>query len=173
MEVRSPHLGLRDFLFYLVPGSIVLMSVLGASGVSATSVGEWGNLGGSLLGVLVSYAVGQAIYPLVYPIRRIWQPDGEWLAHSEEFRDAQIKLITSSAVFYTSVVFRDRSFARFSSAMVIPCLAAGAAAVRLAWNSSALLACVYGALGAFAACGFVYRFRHYDRRYRSFVWRSR
>lgn len=69
MQVASPHLGLRDFLFYLVPGAIVVLAAILALQVGGDVAEKWDSLGGSLAAVLISYAIGHAVYPIAYPIR--------------------------------------------------------------------------------------------------------
>jgi hypothetical protein len=69
LDSRTPHFGLRDFLFYLVPGGVTLAAVLAFS--METWRDEFTNLGvgAALVGLLGAYFLGQLVYPVTYLLR--------------------------------------------------------------------------------------------------------
>lgn len=169
-EYRTPQFGLRDFLFYLVPGGIVLVSILVFFGIEDTKVHEFGELSKSLFTILLAYFLGQVIYPITYPLRKLFRPSGEWEKIDRDvFAKAHMRIIEELPAFYVVLVFRDRSFARFASAMVFPTIAlAGSFTIRL-WGPFQILAIAVAIIGVISAICFVLRFRHYDRRYRNHI----
>jgi len=69
-----PYFGLRDLLMYLIPGMVVLTSLLLflslVPGVPVERLSQLGSFGVSVIAVFGAYFLGQAIYPLNYFIRR-------------------------------------------------------------------------------------------------------
>ena len=168
---RAPSFELRDFLFYLIPGAAILSSLLAIVRPEPSLVKDLG-FSGALAAIFLSYFFGQIVYPLTYLLRWLLAPADLAKEDSEEFAAPHFRLIEQHPVFYTVVVFRDRSFARFSLAMVFPTALFGSflGVALLACNpwlgSSAI------ALGFVAAAGFCIRYRHYERRYRTEVLRA-
>lgn len=55
----SSSLGLRDFLFYIVPGGTVLLGMGHLLNVSAVSVTELNGISESIAVLVIAYAAGQ------------------------------------------------------------------------------------------------------------------
>ncbi|GEM_PF-5536044 len=171
LESRTPHFGLRDFLFYLVPGGVTLLAAAVVAGVTPADVRDWGGVGGSIVGLFVAYSLGQVLYPLTYVFRRArlfrWRfaPRGSWSDEPLEFAHDHLKALEQHPAYYSAVIFRDRSFARFALAMLVPSILLGVAVAVRTWSLSPLIRIIALLVGVLAAAGFYLRFRKYDLRY--------
>jgi hypothetical protein len=162
IESQTPHFGLRDFLQYFLPGGVVLAAAGIATGVRITQLAEWGNIGFSLLAILVSYLLGHAVYPLNYPLRRLIARNSHEEKGTDEFRSAYMWVVERHPTFYVAEVFRYRSLARFSVAMVLPTAALGLSAGARLWAASKPAGLAAVALGLVCSSGFALRYRRYQ-----------
>jgi hypothetical protein len=174
---RTPNFGLRDFLFYLIPGGVILASLVILVYPEPDILENWTGLNAAIAGILLAYFFGQATYPLVYIIRphtrRVSALRDFPNEDDTEFARQHFHLIEQHSVFYDTVVFRDRSLARFSLAMVFPTVLFTASILRVIYASSL---CIVGAvvvIGGLAVYGFWLRHVHYERRYRMEVMRAK
>ena len=166
LEGKTSDIGLRDFLFYLVPGAMVLASVLLFAGTEPAQLQKWSGLGGSFAAVIVAYVLGQMVYPLSYIPRKLFFTKGRSLSKFDELSIKTIRAIEEYQSVFVSISFRDRSFARFTLAMVFPTILLG---IALFWTLRLQhfpLAMLVVALGFAVAAGFIFRAKHYDTRYR-------
>lgn len=156
-DSRAPYFGIRDFLFYLAPGLVVLACVLIVTGTvrewTASSLG----IGTALLAVFAAYVLGHVVYPLNYPVRKIIYrkrpcPRESWPAASNgskaereaikrycyekcsEFLSSQDDLLNDEASAYHAETARYRILARFASAMVLPSMGLGLVAALYEWS---------------------------------------
>jgi len=58
-ESRTPHFGLRDFLFYLVPGFVVLSALALLAGIDRQTLADFSSLGASITAIILAYVLGQ------------------------------------------------------------------------------------------------------------------
>lgn len=165
----STNLGLRDILSYLIPGGVVLTGMTGLLGITPDAMKEWGTLWGSIVGLFAAYFLGQMIYPVTYPLRRWFAPQGEWTGRAKEFAQLHFEAVEKYPAYYGTVVFRDRSLARFALAMVCPTTFLTVVLVFRIWDYSLSQACLVGITGLLATAGFVWRYRRYDHRYHARV----
>ena len=167
-ETRTAHFELRDFLFYLVPGGVVLLALLVLCEFDLGRIIGFDGIVLSLVAVFLAYFSGQVVYPLSYPLRQLFSPGRTWVEDLVTFPDAHKSLIQCNANFYLALVFRDRTLARFAIAMVTPTMFLTVALVLHLARRGTPCYCLAIALllGALAAYGFIRRFRHYDHRYR-------
>ena len=164
-ESRTPHFGLRDFLFYLVPGFLILLTLALFADIDEATLSKFATIGGSVAAILIAYVIGQINYGCTYPLRRLIKVQTPWEETDPEFQKAYMWLIEKHPGYYTAEVFRYRNFARFSITMVVPSVSFGiAAAVRLRSYAPvwAFLAIV---LAIVALCVFIVRYRHYTKRF--------
>lgn len=169
IESKTPHFGLRDFLFYFVPGGVVFLSILLFAGVQPEQIDRFDGVVVSLASMFVSYLLGQIVYPATYRLRRLVPPDRGSSKAPDEFSGAHLSLIENHTAFYTAVVFRDRSFARFANAMVLPTFLLSVAVATRLWHSARGWAVAAVLLGCAFAVGFVLRYQHYEERYRNAI----
>jgi hypothetical protein len=171
MEIQAgaSQLGLRDFLFYLVPGSLFLGSAVLLSHVNLAQVRDLSGFGASILGVLLAYFAGQVCYGLTYPLRNLLGKKSRQVEDSAEFTQIYIWVIEEHPTLYSTEVVRYRSFARFSIAMVFPSLLLGIsitsrlAAISLRLSILSLLCTIL------IVVSFIYRYRRYDKIFCSLV----
>ena len=166
LESRTPHFGLRDFLFYLIPGGVVLMGIILMIQISEEHLKCLGDIGGAIIGLFLAYTLGQIIYPLTNILRRGLCPNGHWKKYPHKFAKKHMFAIENHPLYYSTVLFRDRSFARFSLAMVCPMLFIGISffvflkSISLHWALFSLI------LAIISAGAFTLRYRRYEKRYR-------
>jgi hypothetical protein len=165
LDSRTPQFGLRDFLFYLVPGGITLAAACVAGGVRLTDVKEWGSVGESIVGLLFAYFLGQVMYPVTYPLRTWLAPKAVWVTPPAEFAKLHLQALEQHSGYYVGVIFRDRSFARFALAMVFPTLLFGLSLANRMLPTSKSGARFLLAVTIAAAYGFIVRYRKYETRY--------
>jgi hypothetical protein len=173
VEASVAQIGLRDFLFYVVPGAVFLAGFSALVGVSARDLQPYLGISVSLAGILLSYIVGQCAYPLSYVIRTIMNKFGALRSLPRERSPTFIAMYRTLArdhpTFFSVEIFRYRIMARFCSVMVFPFLFAAWGVYRSPWGLSvewrtggwivAMLVCV----------GFLLRYYRYEDRYRSSV----
>jgi hypothetical protein len=171
VETSVAQVGLRDFLFYVLPGSVWLTGIFALTGVRAVDVQPYMGLSSSLAAVLAAYVLGQCAYPLSYVFRRImrkWggveQPDEK---HRQGVKAAYRRLLLNEPTYFAVEVFRYRTMARFSAVMVLPVLFATAAVALGGWQLGGTARPWIVAVGVSIAVGFVYRYRRYENRYRA------
>lgn len=183
-EIKTTYFGLRDFLFYLVPGSVVLLAILFFAGFDFSTIGDYGNLTTSVFGIIFAYCLGHVIYPLTYLVRRwLLHPLVEWLKSDDvaaedelRFKNRHQRAIENHSLFYTEEISRASSLARFASAMVVPCILLGGGVMYFMSHYSGKhqaslkhLAVPALLLGIVAAAGFGYRYGRYNLRFRRMV----
>ena len=177
-ESRTPHFGLRDFLFYVVPGGVVLLDVLLIfNEVPTLAKDRVGQIVATTCGVLLAYVLGQIAYSATYLLRKIRvKGPGLWEETSPQFLIAYMWAIEKHGTYFLAEIYRYRSFARFCAAMVLPTLfLGGAGAYRLgqlvsAWELGAIVSVKVGLIvGLICATTFVHRYRRYDAEFRKYV----
>ena len=92
-----------------------------------------------------------------------------WLAKKGVYCSYSLEVIEQPQNLFLPLSFRDRRFARFSLAMVFPTIFLGIAIGAKMLAVSPVMGTLVVILGFAAAGGFVYRRRHYNRRYHSFL----
>ena len=192
---RAGSFNLRDLLLYLIPGGVVLLAILVAAGDFPYRLNLYPGFAASLLGILIAYFLGHAIYPINY---RLWkwilpsqecrketnsesseEPRRECSEECEYFSRAYSRVADKHWDYHISEVSRFRSLARFASAMIVPSvLLLLAAGIRLMTDFKAIPLPIRIPLGlAVAACsypcakGFAGRYRRYQLRFMNLVWR--
>ena len=73
MRGSVAQVGLRDFLFYVLPGAVLLLGLLALTGVGPHDLKSYLGVTSSIFGVLGAYLLGQFAYPLSYLAR--WTMD--------------------------------------------------------------------------------------------------
>ena len=184
---RAESFGLRDLLLYLIPGGIVLLGVLVTAGDFPHELGRYPGFAASLLGVLIAYFLGHAIYPINY---RLWKwilphkncrkkDERECSEECEYFSRAYSRVADAHWEYHISEVSRFRSLARFASAMITPSILLAIAVIVRLWldrgdSSLAVLIALtvaVSALGLLCVIGFVGRYKRYQLRFMNLVWR--
>lgn len=177
----TPYFGLRDFLFYLIPGLTTFLSfLLIFTNITLDEFNKYGTIASSILALLISYILGHFIYPLNYILRpvirsffSIWDKKlkelDKTLEDSEKFNQDYHYTVTFHNVFFFSEISRNRSLARFSSAMVIPTILLGLAfgyrtPIGIDWKDIS-----FGFIGLLGSLGFAFRYKHYYKRYRQYI----
>jgi len=138
VETSVAQVGLRDFLFYVVPGAVLLIGILAFLGVVARDLQPYLDISSSIAGILISYLLGQFAYPAAYLFRAIMGKIGRLRKLSNEecddFRRAYRKLANESQTYFAVEVFRYRTMARFCSVMVFPVLFVTAGSLWGRWQ---------------------------------------
>ena len=130
IESKTPYFGLVDFFLYLAPGTMVLLSIMLAAGITPADLSTHSSLATSLLAMLVAYFLGHAIYPLSYLLRNeklhkalfCNRKTSNLDRYKESFSKQYQVAIFAHPEFCLSQLVRYKSLARFSIAMVWPSL---------------------------------------------------
>lgn len=172
IESKTPHFGLRDFLFYLVPGGVTLAAFLLVFGSSFIKVEQFGKVSTSIFAILAAYFLGQVMYGATYILRNHLPKDKSWWEEDTPiFRDAYMWVIEKHTTYHVAEIFRYRNFARFCLAMVLPTLIVTVAGVIRLWTVSVPWCFIVIAVGMFAVYRFIKRYIRYDSEYRQYVQR--
>ncbi len=169
VETSVAQVGLRDLLFYVFPGVVILVGISALPGAMPTDLKDYTGVGPSVAGLLIAYAFGQCAYPLAYIIRRGMERLQPIDKTAQGFRRAYRAAPTIAPVFFAVEIFRYRTMARFCSVMVFPMIFLSLAIVFSGWKLPATTKNVTGVLGALSVVGFLYRYNRYERRYRQAV----
>jgi hypothetical protein len=183
-ESKTPYFGLRDFLFYLVPGAIVLLGALIFWGTLPNWISSSSSFAPLAISVLISYYLGHAIYPLNYPIRKLFVHRGKknvcdkkkhpYCTEScEDFKNSYMNAFKQGSGFFVSEALRHRSLARFSSAMIFPSLWL-TFAFLFSYKGVTLTSIILGPIiiviiGLAITYGFYTRYNHYQQEFLWFV----
>jgi|SRR6185295_3003197 len=171
IETSVAQVGLRDFLFYVVPGAILLAGVLAQKGIGLPDLQPYLGVSSSIAAILASYILGQCAYPIGYFFRRAMNKLGRLRnlpgEGNEAFEEAFRKAANDSPTYFATVVFRYRTLARFCSAMVFPVAFMAAGAAMGSWHlDGPRISAIF--FTATAVCGgFLWRYHRYEYRYRS------
>lgn len=169
VESSIAQVGLRDLLFYVLPGSVLLFGFAALVGVYPEELEPYAGVAASLAVLLVAYALGQLAYPLAYPIRgamNFFQPIDK---SDAGFRRAYRVAADAAPTFFAVQIFRSRTMARFCSVMVCPTLFASASVAWGSWNLSKAWQWGIGVIGVGAVIGLLYRYNRYETNYRTAV----
>jgi len=178
LESKTPYFGQIDFFLYLAPGSIVLLSIILFTGITPAALSEHSNIATSILGIFIAYFLGHAIYPLNYFLRKYLHKKLATKSHeldedkyeNEFFSEGIQNAFLKHPEFCLSQLLRYRSLARFTTAMLFPCIILGfgiafyvyhvlqESASNLIRVSIAILSVI---LGFCAALGFSHRYERY------------
>ncbi len=160
---------LRDLLFYVLPGSIIILGVGALAGVMPADLRDYAGLAPSVAGLLLAYAFGQCAYPLAYLIRYAMEKLQKEKKDVPLFRLAYRSAPTEAPVFFSVEVFRYRTMARFCSVMAAPVLFSTLAIIHGQWDLEERWKIVTVITGLSIVIGFLYRYHRYEARYRSAV----
>jgi hypothetical protein len=169
VESSIAQVGLRDLLFYVLPGSVLLVGFAALVGVDPENLEPYAGLAASLVVLLVAYALGQLAYPLAYPIRSAMNSFQSVDKSDEEFRRAYRVAADAAPTFFAIQIFRYRTMARFCSVMVGPTLIASASVAWGSWNLGKPWQWGISAIGVGAIAGLLYRYNRYETKYRTAV----
>ena len=158
METSVAQVGLRDLLFYVLPGAVLLIAVCGLTGTAPEDILKYGGIAPSIAGLLSAYTLGQCAYPLSYLTRFAWEGFQSQKKRNATFRDAYRSQADDAPTYFAVEIFRYRTLARFCSAMVLPLLVATASAIFGKWQLSVGCRCSIGFVGALAVVGFLHRY---------------
>lgn len=168
------QVGLRDFLFYVLPGSVLLLGLFAFLGIHTRSFLDDLGVASSLAGLLLSYLLGQCAYPAAYVVRGVMNrlPPLRELCGEESlhFIAAYASIATTKPTYFAVEVFRYRTLARFCSLMIVPLLVFCYATVVGSWGLEASTKIIIVSLTALTICGFLWRYSRYETRYRKAVW---
>jgi hypothetical protein len=169
VETSVVQVGLRDFLFYVVPGATVLLGALGFQGVTLADLPENQDLILSTIALFAAYILGQCTYALSYPVRALVKlaegggGDDDDLAFRQKYR----QVARTDPAFFAVEVFRYRTMARFCTVMIVPVLLAAVGVLCGPWPLSVGERWAVAAFALVTEANFVVRYRRYWRRYRS------
>jgi len=160
-ETNLTHFGLRDFLFYVVPGAMILAAIILSSGFDLETISGHSEVALFAAAVLAAYVLGHIAWGISYPVRRLFGPRITYADGNDEYRDAYMWMIEKHTAFYTAEVFRYDVLSQFVAALVVPVLLFGTVlAVRL-WPHSRV-GCVVAAIATgLAAVVLVVRYVRY------------
>jgi len=171
IETSVVQIGLRDFLFYVVPGALLLTGILTFSGVGVSDMQPYLGLTSSVAAIMVSYILGQCSYPIVYVFRRLLNRIGNLESlpgeHTATFKSVYYQIAADAPLYFAIEIFRYRTLARFCSAMIFPVLFAGAGIAFCPWDLSMEKRVLIMILGLIVSAGFAWRYHRYEGRYRS------
>ena len=122
VESSVAQVGIRDFLFYVLPGFVLLIGIFAWAGISLKDVQASGDISSSVVAILLSYCLGQFIYAYSYPIRWLLEKIRPFKLEkddSENFQKMYLKATENHGSYFEVEVFRYRTFARFCSLMII------------------------------------------------------
>lgn len=168
-ETSVSQVGLRDFLFYVLPGGILLIALFAWKGTTGKDLEDYLGLGPSLAGILVAYALGQCAYVISYLIRWLLDRFQAIDKTIPTFRRAYRCAPRDNGTFFAVEIFRYRTMARFCSVMVFPVCVAALGILLGHWPVTyheKIAATCFGVIGLF---GFIYRYHRYEGRYRKAV----
>lgn len=182
---RVDSFNLRDLLLYLIPGGVVLLAFLVVASDFASQLLQKSGFPISLLGILMAYFLGHAIYPINYRLWKLILPDQDCRKRHgykcnedcECFSRAYSKVADLHWDYHISEVSRFRSLARFASAMIVPSILLSiAVAFRILHDLPSfpravpiVLAVVVIVSGLLCAKGFASRYKRYQLRFMNFV----
>ena len=170
-------LGFREFLFYIVPGSVLVATAAILAGVSLNDVQPLLNFAGATAGVLTAYFLGQVNYTVSTPLRG-WLRSGNnrfkrrraprlVSDEDERFIRSQLQACHRHPFFYTNEALRYRSLARSYVTLCVPSIALGYAIATRTSSRQAAYAAVVG--GVVVSVFFALRFLRCDRMYQTMV----
>lgn len=169
-EPSVPSFNFRDFLLYVVPGAVILASILLVSGVGSAQLMVYRGVTESVVALLASYLLGHVAYICSYPIRQLLPG---WLEETDEWRNDHMWVLERHSAYYIGEVFRYRNLARMGLALVVPMLLFGASLCYRLWSDSITWAVAAAGLSAAAAVAMAYRAVRYNHRYLDQVSRCR
>lgn len=169
VETSVAQVGLRDFLFYVLPGAVLLFGLLAWKGTTAADLKDYLGVGPSLAGILIAYALGQCAYAVAYPLRALLNSFQSIDKAKPSFRRAYRCAPSTNTVFFTVEVFRYRTMARFCSLMVFPVLFASLGIIFGRWSAAPVERTLVAVFAVIAVAGFLYRYHRYEDRYRTAV----
>ena len=173
VQTSFVQVGLRDFLFYVLPGFVTLLGCLGWNGVVFQDLKTLGDVSSSVITLLLSYCLGQLIYAYSYPVR--------WLLgkirpfrnletdDSEHFQKLYMKAAEKYGSYFGVEIFRYRTFARFCSLMIIPIIIAWASVIWGRWALDVNMKLMITIVAVIGEINFVIRYYRYELRYRRSV----
>jgi hypothetical protein len=171
VETSVAQVGLRDFLFYVIPGTVILAGILAFEGVDGKDLQAYSGFSSSIAGILLSYALGQCAYPLAYLVRafgnlfgRLRYVEGEENSH---FRSTYRLMAANNPTYFAVEIFRYRTMARFCSLMVSPVVFVAGAILFGQWHLNTREKICLAGTALLASAGFVQRYCRYERRYRA------
>lgn len=169
VESSIAQVGLRDLLFYVLPGSVLLFGIGALVGVHPEDIEPYAGLTASLVGLLAAYALGQIAYPLAYPIRSGMDVFQSIQKSDTLFRRAYRTAADEAPTFFAVQIFRSRTMARFCSVMVCPTVFSSASAAWGSWSLGRTWQWSICIAGAGAVVGLLYRYNRYETNYRTAV----
>jgi hypothetical protein len=170
IETSVAQVGLRDFLFYVVPGTVLLTGLFALEGVSASDLEPYLDISSSIAAILAAYILGQCAYPLSYAVRMIVGKIGPRMPSGEEdegFMRAYRQVAKEDSSYFAVEVFRYRTMARFCSVMVFPVFFAAFGIALGGWQLDATHRIVFIGMAFLISFGFLWRYHRYEYRYRS------
>lgn len=192
-ESKTPHFGLRDFLFYLLPGSIIFISFIYLFQSEDLFFDKTINLGSSIMILLFSYFIGQVNYGFTYYLRNFLNTDTvivNWIKKKNEsfFENINIEIISNKtesekdfeksymlviekgSSYFTTQIFRYRNFARFSLTMIFPSLLFGITTIiRFLKSDHYFYAIIILVITCYTVKIFLYRYFRYTYCYQNQV----
>lgn len=169
VESSIAQVGLRDLLFYVLPGSVLLFGIGALAGVHPEDIEPYAGLTASLAGLLAAYALGQFAYPLAYPIRSAMDVLQSIPKSDALFRRAYRVAAGEAPTFFAVQIFRPRTMARFCSVMVCPTVFSSASAAWGSWNLGRTWQWSICVASVGAVLGLLYRYNRYETNYRAAV----
>lgn len=169
VETSVAQVGLRDLLFYVLPGTVLSIGLAGLLGIRPGALKEYSGLAPSVAAVLLAYLLGQCAYPAAYVVRKIMEPTQSIKKGTAEFRSAYSSASDGASTFFAVEIFRYRTLARFCSVMVGPILFAVIAALWGGWSLPEPARLGVAVAGLLTVSGFLYRQHRYEERYRKAV----
>jgi hypothetical protein len=166
VESSVAQVGLRDLLFYVLSGSVLLFGIGALVGIHPKDIGPYAGLTASLVGLLAAYALGQYAYPLAYPIRSAMDVFQSIPKSEALFRRTYRVAADETPTFFAVQIFRYRTLARFCSVMVCPTIFASASAAWGNWNLDKMWQWGICIAGGSAVLGLLYRYNRYETNYR-------
>jgi len=168
-----------DFLIYLIPGSVVLASLVfylpSFPDHALKLVPQMGSLGYSVFAVLMAYFLGHAIYPVSYLVRWVFDripafgPNTRAGVDGPTFRAAYFAAIEHHTEIYAAEISRCHCLARLMSAMCVPSVLFVSSLGRfLEWYHLKHGPLFYF-LGVVAAVGFAWRYKRYQASFHEYV----
>lgn len=169
------RVGFREFLFYIVPGSVIVAAIALLRDLTVADVAPFLNVAGAVAGLLGAYFLGQVNYTVSTLLRaglreaynRFRKQGSPTLTSdgNETFIRRQLSAARAHPAFYANEALRYRSLARSYVTLCVPSILLGfALAARVPARSV-----VYIVSGVFVAAGFALRFVRCDRMYHGLV----
>ena len=164
LESKTPHFGLRDFLFYLVPGVPIFLAIIIHLAIDVTSITKFGGLASSIIAILAAYILGQISYGFTYPLRKILRYGFSESEKGDNFQEHYMWAVENHTAYYTAEIFRYRNFARFCLAMISPCLFLGGSLLLRFWDHGAWRYIIFFSM-IFSVWAFIHRYFRYSKEY--------